>query len=136
MFGFGVLMVLILWGYFELHTRPFRPLQLAIAARFPDSSPIVNGGKHKSHKAASKKTLRIAVRVPQEEFDPTQDEARSQERARELYRMSLQYMDVKSYEVLEIHLHQRDPEREEKYWSKVTPVEELESAFPSPETAG
>ena len=43
MLGFGVVMVAALWLYWELHTRPFRPLQTAIAAEFPDSRPGVIG---------------------------------------------------------------------------------------------
>lgn len=128
-FAFGVCMVTLLWAYWELHTRPFRPLQYAIADEFPDSQPTVIGGKHKSHKLESKSTLRIIVRVDKDDFDPVTNIARREERATKLYRLAKQHLDLSQYEILEIHLTQRNPEKEEKYWSKFVPREEYDKVF-------
>ncbi|MCA8997286.1 MAG: hypothetical protein KDA80_09870 [Planctomycetaceae bacterium] len=126
MLSFGVVMVLALWAYWELYTRPFRDLQYAIAARYPDSSPRVIGGRHKSHKEGSVKTLRIVVRIPNEEFDPTDGSSPREERALELYRLAKEYKDVSGYEQVEIHLFQPVPEDDTLFWSAAHSVPEWE----------
>lgn len=117
MLAFGVLMVGGLWFYWEFYTRPFRTLQSAIAERYPGSSPRVIGGRHKSHKEGSAKTLRIVVRVPSGEFNPETDLDRSEQHARELLRMTSEQHDLRDYEILEVHLFQRVPEQETLHWS-------------------
>lgn len=110
MIGFGVLMVLTMWLYWEMYTRPFRPLQAAINAEFPGSSPRVIGGRHKSHKEGSPTLLRIVIRV---DFDPeTADEAVLQEHIDRLHDLAEQHLDLSPYEMLEIHLIHRVPEEE------------------------
>ena len=68
MFAFAFVMIGLMYLYWEMHTRPFRPLQMAIGARHPNSMPRVFGGKHKSHKPQNKAKLRIVIAV---DFDPT-----------------------------------------------------------------
>jgi hypothetical protein len=110
MLGFGVLMVFSLWLYWEMYTRPFRPLQTAINAEFPGSSPRVVGGRHKSHRDGSPPLLRIIIRV---DFDPkTADEQVLQQHVNRLHALAEQHLDLSPYEVLEIHLIQRVPEQE------------------------
>jgi hypothetical protein len=110
MLAFGVLMVLALWLYWEMYTRPFRPLQAAINAEFPGSSPRVVGGRPKSHQDDSPTLLRIIIRV---DFDPqTADEAVLQEHVDRLRALAGQHLDLSPYEVLEIHLIQRVPEEQ------------------------
>lgn len=67
LFVYAGLMVGTMYLYWELYTRPFRPLQEAINAQYPNSMPRVIGGKHKSHREGSKPTLRVVVTV---DFDP------------------------------------------------------------------
>lgn len=132
MLGFGVMMVAALWIYWELYTRPFRALQVAIAEKYKDSSPQVIGGRHKSHQAASPKTLRIVVRVPVSEFDPTQDEAASQRRALDLAALAMEHQDLSSYQQLEVHLVQRIPEQATRQWSVSRSPEEWRALVQGP----
>jgi hypothetical protein len=118
---FGVTMVAALWLYWEMYTRPFRPLQNAIHAEFPDSSPRVIGGKPKSHRADSPSTLRIICRVY---FDPETDTAQAEDMAARLAALAGQHHDVTRYELLEIHLEQRVPEAASRHWSVSRPVDE------------
>jgi hypothetical protein len=118
---FGAAMVAGLWGYWELYTRPFRPLQNAINARFPDSSPRAIGGREKSHRADSPATLRIIVRV---DFDPNAETDRAAEMARQLADLAREHHDLTQYDALEIHLEQRLPEEQTRHWSISRPVAE------------
>ncbi|MEW4488853.1 hypothetical protein AB1L42_12275 [Thalassoglobus sp. JC818] len=124
MFGFAITMIAILFLYWELYTKPFRPLQYAIAAEFPDSSPKVIGGQHKSHKDISPVLLRIVVYVPEGDFDPTLDESKSEERSLNLVRLAFENHDVEQYEQIDVVLLQRVPEGARKRWSVTHPVEE------------
>lgn len=121
MFAFGVLMVAGLWVYWELYTRPFRPLQNAINEQFPGSSPRAIGGRAKSHRTGSPATLRIIVRVY---FDPNAETARSEEMAAQLAVIAREHHDLSQYDNLEIHLEQRVPEAESRHWSTSKPVPE------------
>jgi hypothetical protein len=127
MLAFGVAMVLAMWLYWELYTRTFRPLQVAIARAFPGSSPRVIGGRHKSHKQDSPRTLRIIVQIPTTEFDPEQDVERCEARAVELARLTEQHHDLANYEQLEIQLTQPIPEHEARHWSVSRPVGEWQA---------
>lgn len=110
MFGFGILMTGLLWLYWELYTRPFRPLQSAIVEAFPDSSPRVVGGQHKSHRGLHPRLLRIVVRV---EFDPhgAADDVIEHYRST-LAQLAEAHVDLSVYDTLEIHLVHRVPEGE------------------------
>lgn len=122
---FGVAMVTALWLYWELYTRPFRPLQNAIHAEFPDSSPRVIGGKPKSHRADSPATLRIICRVY---FDPESETLQSEEMAARLADLAAKHHDLSQYELLEIHLEERVPEQPSRHWSVSKPVTEWEKS--------
>lgn len=117
MFAFGLLMVALLWGYWDRYTGPFRSLQYAIADRFPGSSPRVIGGQHKSHKGDSPVTLRIVVRIHDDEFNPETDLTLSEERALALVRMAAEHQRLEDYDVLDVHLIQRVPEQETRHWT-------------------
>jgi hypothetical protein len=123
MFAFGLLMTGLLYAYWDLHTRPFRPLQEAIAKSIPKSSPRVIGGKHKSHQKAAQNTLRIIVQV---DYNPLEasNEARRDELARTILQLARTHHDVSPYELIELHLEHRVPERPNVVWSsKRTPTE-------------
>lgn len=123
MFAFGIIMTGALWVYWELYTRPFRPLQHAINAAFPESSPRVIGGRHKSHKAGNPKTLRIVIQVA---FDPTTaaDELLNDQTSR-LLALAAEHLDLTDYEQVEIHLVSRVPEAEPKLRSFTFDTSEL-----------
>lgn len=131
MFAFAFAMIGLMYLYWELHTRPFRPLQIAINARYPNSMPRVIGGKHKSHQPGSKTTLRIVIAV---DFDPTLDIPRPEgtqpedadrltvtdtmtldprvvEAYRSLLQMAKENTDLAPYEIIEIFLEHRRPEK-------------------------
>ena len=123
MFAFGLMMTGLLYAYWDLHTRPFRPLQEAIAKSIPKSSPRVIGGKHKSHQKAAQNTLRIIVQV---DYNPLEasNEARRDELARSILKLAREHHDVTPYELIELHLEYRVPERPNVVWSsKRTPAE-------------
>jgi hypothetical protein len=123
MLSFGVLMVSMLWGYWELYTRPFRGLQLAIAKQYPHSSPRVIGGRPKSHLPGSPKILRVIVNIPPEDFNIETETSRSQQRAEELAQLTATVQDLSKYDQLEIHLVQRLPEQASRHWAIARPVE-------------
>ncbi len=116
MFGFGAAMVLALWVYWEAYTRPFRPLQYAIAKAFPGSSPRVIGGRYKSHKPDAANTLRVVARVPLAEFDLSVETGLAEARALKLAELVLHTQDLADYRILEIRLIQRVPEQETRQW--------------------
>ena len=123
MFAFGMLLTAALYGYWELHTRPFRPLQEAIARTIPGSSPRVVGGRHKSHQTAAKNTLRIIVQVG---YNPTEakHESERDELARSILQLARAHHDVSPYELVELHLEHRLTERPSEVWSSIrTPAE-------------
>lgn len=124
MFGFALLIILALYGYWDLYTRPFRPLQYALAEAYPGSSPRVVGGQHKSHKPGGKNTLRIVMRVPEGDFDPEADIEKRDARSLEVVDIAATFVDIADYEVLELHLFRPVPEKQPLRWSVSRPVEE------------
>ncbi len=131
MFAFAFAMIGMMYLYWELHTRPFRPLQIAINARYPNSMPRVIGGKHKSHQPDSKTRLRMVIAV---DFDPvaglSQPTSTSQSDAdrvtldetmlvspriehvySSLLYLAQQHTDLTTYEEIEIFLEYRRPEQ-------------------------
>src|SRR5262245_43384712 len=56
----GTVATVVMYVYWDLHTKPFRPLTEAIGRTFKNSLPKVEGGRHKR----GPMTLRVALRVP------------------------------------------------------------------------
>lgn len=110
MFGFAIVMIAALYIYWEAYTRPFRPLQYAIAEQFPGSSPKVVGGQHKSHKDNSPVILRLVVNVPEKEFDPIEDDQKGEARALELVALANEHVNVTKYEQIDVVLLQQVPD--------------------------
>jgi hypothetical protein len=122
MFAFGLVMTGALWVYWEAYTRPFRPLQNAINAEFPGSTPRVIGGEHKSHKHANPPTLRIVIRV---DFDPgAASEAETEPYTSRLRVLAAEHVDLSPYEQVEIHLVHRVPEAETQQRAFTFPTRE------------
>jgi hypothetical protein len=126
MFAFGLLLTGLLFTYWDLHTRPFRPLQEAIAKAVPGSSPRVIGGKHKSHLPDSLNTLRIIIQVDYNPLDAA-NEAKRDELARQILQLARTHHDVTPYQRIELHLEHRIPERPPEVWSSIRTPAEWES---------
>lgn len=108
MFALGLTLTALLFIYFELHTRPFRPLREAIGREFKHSRPNVEGGRVKG-KGPS--ILRISLSVP---FDPFKNEDQASERNKRLLEIAREYQELKSYDKVQINLIQFVPESEAK----------------------
>ncbi len=106
--GFGVLTTTAMWVYWTMHVGPFRPMQDAIAAAFPHSSPRVEGGQHKMHKGTPK-ILRVVMRV---DFDPERESGRGEEVVNVVQQIASKYVDLGAYEELEVFLYQGVPEKD------------------------
>ena len=102
MFAFGLLATGGMWLYWELHTRPFRPLQEAIVQAFPGSNPRVQGGQAKMHKGTPR-ILRIVMRV---DFDPVSQADRAQQVASQVAALAGRHQDLSGYDRVEIGLFQ------------------------------
>ena len=110
MIAFGMLTTATMWVYWTLHVGPFRPLQDAIAAAFPHSSPRVDGGQRKMHKGTPK-ILRIVMRV---EFDPVSETSRGEEVVTAVEQIARKHLDMSQYEELDVYLFQGVPEQSVK----------------------
>ena len=96
-----------MWFYWNLHVRPFLPLQKSLAYEFPDSRPRVEGGQRQMHKG-SPRILRIIMKV---EFDPTREKKRAEKFADRVSSFVRGACDLRSYETLELHFYRLDPEK-------------------------
>lgn len=103
MFAFAALMTALLWAYWELHTRPFRDLQTALAREFPESSPRVEGGAHKSHLNTPTR-LRFMLRV---QFDPTTNQEESVATINKAVELARETNRPDEFDELEFHLFQK-----------------------------
>ncbi len=131
MFAFAFAMIGLMYLYWELHTRPFRPLQMAIGARHPNSMPRVIGGPYKTKETGSRPTLRMVIVV---DFDPTsglprpadssdndedrvtlKDTMTVSPRIDQMYgsllHLAQQTTDISNFQQIEIFLEHRRPEQ-------------------------
>lgn len=103
MFLMGLSATAVMYIYWDLHTKPFRPLTEAIGRTFKHSLPKVEGGRHKKGPV----TLRISMRVP---FPPEVDETAAQETLATVKSLIRQHVDVSKFEKVQIHFFQMVPE--------------------------
>lgn len=103
MFLLGILATAFLWTYWTIRMTPFMPLQEALEAEFPDSSPRVEGGVLKK---TGQSALKVVLRT---DFDPRAETEESQaqidrrmERTREL---ADELLDLQSWEIVALHLY-------------------------------
>lgn len=129
MFGFAATMIVLLFLYWHFYTAPFRELQYAIAQQFPESSPRVVGGKHKSHKDDNPMVLRVIVYIPKDDFDPEASESLCESRAVQLAQLAFQHHDVSRYQQLQIVLLQKVPESKQRRWEQTSPVDQWRQAI-------
>ena len=114
MFALGIVATAFLWTYWKLRLMPFMPMQEALAAAFPNSSPRVDNVQAKGSKA---EVLRVVMRS---EFDPTEDSDITGEkidavmvRTRDIAR---DHVVLSEYEILALHLYL--PVKEQQLFQK------------------
>lgn len=121
---FGVTMTSAISFYWYFHSRPYRPLMYALGQEFPGSNPKIEGGRHKG----GPKTLRIAMHSA---FDPNDDAKFVPFRDRVL-EIIPRHLDLRDFEVLELHTFYLQPQKEAVRRSWVAKVAEL--SLPPPKT--
>jgi uncharacterized protein (DUF58 family) len=104
---FGAILTGILWFYWYYHSAPFVPLQSAIAAEFPDSSPRVDGGRRRMHKGTPSE-IWIIMRV---KFDVEADDVASAAAVERVTQIANEHLTPGEYDLLHIRLYRGDPER-------------------------
>lgn len=118
MFVMASVATALIFIYWEMHTRPFRPLTEAVGREFRHSLPKVEGGRHKQ----GPMTLRIAMTV---RFKPVKGVEETEAVVRRVVELARQHTDVSRFEVLEVYLIQRLPESEAVTESFKFPTNEL-----------
>lgn len=108
MFAFGIVATAGIWVYWKLHLAPFLPLQKALAAEFPRSSPRVDGGWKKGEFKTVPPTLRIVLRIP---YSPDERDVRVGATIERVIALARQHLDFTAYENLEIFLVNYVPEK-------------------------
>ncbi len=104
MFLFGGCATAMIFIYWDMHTRPFRPLTEAVGREFRHSLPKVEGGRNKG----GPMTLRVAMRVP---FKPVKGLEETEAVVRRVVELSKTHADIRQFEILEVYLIQRAPEQ-------------------------
>lgn len=99
----GAAATVVMFVYWDQHTKPFRPLTEAIGRTFKHSLPKVEGGRHKR----GPMTLRIALRVP---FSPEADQASAESTLDTICQLIREHQDLAGYEQVQIHVFQMIPE--------------------------
>ena len=107
MVAFGAIATAALWVYWYYHSAPFVPLQRAISAEFPRSSPRVDGGQRKIHKGTPAE-IWIIMRV---EFDLESDDATPQAAADRVKELVNEHLNKGQYDTLHVRLYRGKPEQ-------------------------
>ena len=107
MVAFGSILTGILWFYWYYHSAPFVPLQSAIAAEYPDSSPRVDGGRRRMHKGTPSE-IWIIMRV---KFDVETDDVASAAAVERVTQIANEHLPAGEYDLLHIRLYRGDPEQ-------------------------
>lgn len=108
MFGFGLVMVGVLWILFEIQTRPFRLVTEALHEEFPDSRPLVQGGVDKKQDGEPN-IFRVVLTVS---FDPVLEEQKFKDTLKTIRRICEKHHDLSPFDRLEVHLIKPVPEQE------------------------
>ncbi len=103
MLSLGVIATVVMYVYWDWHTKPFRSLTEAIGRTYKYSLPKVEGGRHKR----GPMTLRVALRVP---FEPDADPQATEETLNTVCRLITEHQDLTGYETVQIHFFRMVPE--------------------------
>lgn len=123
MFAFGIVATGGIWVYWKLHLAPFLPLQKALAAEFPKSSPRVDGGWKKGEFQVGPPTLRIVLRVP---YAPAERDVRVPATIERVVALAREELELARYETLEIYLVHYAPEKAPQQYEYRRRISELE----------
>jgi hypothetical protein len=130
MLAFGVGTTGSVAVYWNEHTRPFRPLTIALGKEFPKSIPKVEGGRHKGGPA----TLRLALRT---QFEPQTDDVATQKMVNRIVQLSRETLAAPhpfdSFEMLQIYLLQLAPQKTAEHQLFEFKVDELKGDVPFPD---
>lgn len=105
---FGLVMSGSLYVFQAINTYPFAETQNALAREFPDSRPRVEGGRLKG-KENNPVTFRVTLAVP---FNPHENDVQIQKMADQILEVAHQHLNLKQYEIAELHFYQPIPEQQ------------------------
>ena len=117
MMAFAVLVVSGFWIYWGLSNRPFRELQAAILAEYPQTFPQAAGGEEQVRGRTGPMTLRVVVRTL--DFDPNAETERATELADRIEILAREHVDFAGYEQFETVLFRTYKERRAEYWTRM-----------------
>lgn len=121
----GIAATVVMFIYWDQHTRPFRSLREAIGREFRHSRPNVEGGRHKGR---GPRMLRISMSV---DFPPAEDTTHANDVFQRVLEITRQIQDMREFDKIEVNLIQIVPEELAKVktftWS---PQEDGESSSP------
>ena len=100
----GLIATILLFVYWDLQTKPFRPLREAIGRKFRHSRPNVEGGRPKGR---GPWTLRISLTV---NFPPFEDSLRATEVFDQIVELAREYHDLSEVDRVEVNLIQFVPQ--------------------------
>jgi len=100
----GIAATVVMFIYWDQHTRPFRSLREAIGREFRHSRPNVEGGRHKGR---GPQTLRISMSV---DFPPAEDSSHADEVFQRVLEITRKLQDVREFEKIEVNLIQIVPQ--------------------------
>ena len=100
----GIAATVVMFIYWDQHTRPFRSLRELIGREFRHSRPNVEGGRAKGH---GPWTLRISMSV---DFPPGEDSPRSNQIVNRVIEIIRENEDVKQFEKVDVNLIQFVPQ--------------------------
>jgi hypothetical protein len=123
-FAFGIAATGGIWVYWKLHLAPFMPLQKALAAEFPQSSPRVDGGWSGKEFQQGPPRLRIVLRVP---YPPLEQDARVPATLDRVIALARESLNLDHYETLEIYLVHYAPERAPRQFEFRARIRDLDS---------
>jgi hypothetical protein len=104
----GISATVLLFVYWENHTRPFRPLREAIGREFRHSRPNVEGGRPKGR---GPNTLRVSMTV---NFPPGEDSAQANAIFERVLEIARKFHDLNDFDRVEVNLIQFIPEERAK----------------------
>lgn len=119
MFTFAGVLVASMFAYWHFHTVKFRPFQEAIAREFPGSKPRVDGGKRKLHVESLPRVLRVVMKI---DFDVDESPDKAERHLEQVRHLAEKYVEVDTFDELELHLYQPRPEKELKQWELTLPI--------------
>lgn len=123
--GFGSVLTLLMFVYWEQHTRPFRPLREELGRQFRHTRPVVEGGRAKGK---GPWTLRITMTV---DFPPGEDTVQANQLSEQIRQVVHRHAEIKEMEQLELNLIQFVPQEVAKTKSFTWTAEEVRANHPS-----